>query len=203
MERLLFSYSNIYKRIIAFSVILVLVIVIIYQVHPAFQLAYSPLVVILAFFIIGLSFMVTLIIFLRFEAEMNRLQNRARPAATGDITRWKAFTASFFLGVSNLRRRRIRTALTCATLIILTFTIMSFTSVKSMRLHSRIQYQAHAPYSGFMLKNVNWQDIPQEALPVLTHAFDASGIIAPRVWLEDEDRTRSEEVPLRYRRPRI
>ncbi|MCX5880982.1 MAG: M28 family peptidase [Deltaproteobacteria bacterium] len=142
MERLLFSYSNIYKRIIAFSIILVLVIVIIYQVHPAFQLAYSPLVVILAFFIIGLSFMVTLIVFLRFEEEMNRLQNRARPAATGDITRWKAFTASFFLGVSNLRRRRIRTALTCATLIILTFTIMSFTSVKSMRLHSRIQYQA-------------------------------------------------------------
>jgi len=198
MERLLFSFSNIYKRIIAFSVILVLVIAIIYQVHPAFQLAYSPLVVILAFFIIGLSFMVTLIIFMRFEAEMNRLQNRARPVATGDITRWKAFTASFFLGVSNLRRRRIRTALTCATLIILTFTIMSFTSVKSLRLHSRIQYQAHAPYSGFMLKNANWQDIPQAALPVLTHAFDASGIIAPRVWLEDKDRTRSDEVPLRY-----
>ncbi|MBI5589299.1 MAG: M28 family peptidase [Deltaproteobacteria bacterium] len=198
MERLLFSFSNIYKRIIAFSVILVLVIGIIYQVHPAFQLAYSPLVVILAFFIIGLSFMVTLIVFLRFEAEMNQLQNRARPAATGDITRWKAFTASFFLGVSNLRRRRIRTALTCATLIILTFTIMSFTSVKSMRLHSRIQYQAHAPYSGFLLKNVNWQDIPQAALPVLTHAFDASGIIAPRVWLEGEDRTRSTEAPLRY-----
>ena len=198
MERLLFSFSNIYKRIIAFSVILVLVIAIIYQVHPAFQLAYSPLVVILAFFIIGLSFMVTLIVFLRFEEEMNRLQNRARPATTGDITRWKAFTASFFLGVSNLRRRRIRTALTCATLIILTFTIMSFTSVKSIRLHSRIQYQAHAPYSGFLLKNVNWQDIPQTALPVLTHAFDASGVIAPRIWQEGEDRTRSTEVPLRY-----
>jgi cell division protein FtsX len=198
MERLLFSYSNIYRRIIAFSVILVIVIVIIYQVHPAFQLAYSPLVVILAFFIIGLSFMVTLIIFLRFETEMNTLQNRAKPASTGEITRWKAFTASFFLGVSNLRRRRIRTALTCATLIILTFTIMSFTSVKSMRLHSRIQYQAQAPYSGFLLKNVSWQDIPQAALPVLTHAFDDSGVIAPRVWLEDEDRTRSEAVPLRY-----
>jgi len=88
--------------------------------------------------------------------------------------------------------------LTCATLIILTFTIMSFTSVKSLRLHSRIQYQAHAPYSGFLLKNVNWQDIPQAALPVLTHALDDSGIIAPRVWLEGEDRTRSTEVPLRY-----
>jgi len=198
MERLLFSFSNIYKRIIAFSVILVLVIVLIYHVHPAFQLAYSPLVVILAFFIIGLSFMVTMIIFLRFESEMNQLQNRAKPSATGELSRWKAFTASFFLGVSNLRRRRIRTALTCATLIILTFTIMSFTSVKSMRLHSRIQYQPHTPYSGFLLKNVNWQDIPKTALPVLTHAFNDASVIAPRVWLEDEDKTRSETVPFRY-----
>lgn len=198
MERLLFSFSNIYKRIIAFSVILVLVIVLIYHVHPAFQLAYSPLVVILAFFIIGLSFMVTLIIFLRFESEMNRLQNRAKPSATGELSRWKAFTASFFLGVTNLRRRRIRTALTCTTLIILTFTIMSFTSVKSMRLHSRIRYQAQAPYSGFLVKNVNWQDIPRTALPLLSYAFDDASVIAPRVWLEDEDKTRSETVPLRY-----
>ncbi len=198
MERLLFSFSDIYKRIIAFIGILLAVIVIIYHVHPAFQLAYSPVVVILAFFIIGLSFIVTLIVFLRFEEEMNRLQHRAKLDETGDIGRWKAFSASFFLGVSNLRRRRIRTALTCATLIILTFTIMSFTSVKSMRLHSRILYQPSAPYSGFLLKNVNWQDIPQEALPVLSNAFDDSGPIAPRVWFENTDRTRTRDVPLRY-----
>ncbi len=199
VERLLFSFSNIYKRIIAFSLVLTLVITIIYQVHPAFQLAYSPFVVILAFFIIGLSFMVSLIIFLRFEDEMTQLQNRARPTSTGEISRWKAFSASFFLGVSNLRRRRIRTALTCATLIILTFTIMSFTSVKSMRLHSRIQYNETAPYSGFLIKNVNWQDIPQEALPVLTSTFGASGVIAPRIWLEGHDRSRSAEIPILYK----
>ncbi len=198
MERLLFSFSDIYKRIIAFAGVLLAVIVVIYQVHPAFQLAYSPVVVILAFFIIGLSFIVTLIVFMRFEEEMSRLQRRAKPAETGDIGRWKAFSASFFLGVSNLRRRRIRTALTCATLIILTFTIMSFTSVKSMRLHSRILYQSSAPYTGFLLKNVNWQDIPQEALPVLSNAFGDAGPIAPRVWFENADRTRTRDVPLQY-----
>ncbi len=53
MERLLFSYADIYKRIIAFSIILILLIALIYNVHPAFRLAYSPMVVILAFFIMG------------------------------------------------------------------------------------------------------------------------------------------------------
>jgi len=197
-ERLLFCYSNIYKRIIAFLSILAILIAVIYNVHPAFQLAYSPMVVILAFFIMGLSMMVTLIIFFRFEAEMVSLQRRARHIKTEEISRWKAFLASFFLGVSNLRRRRLRTGLTCATLIILTFTIMSFTSVKSMRRHARIRYQPTAPYQGFLLKHASWQSLPREALGVFHNAFEGKGLVAPRVWMETEDKTEATRIPVRF-----
>ncbi|MGD2185734.1 MAG: M28 family peptidase [Desulfobacterales bacterium] len=196
MERLLFSYANIYKRIIAFVIILILLIALIYNVHPAFRLTYSPMVVILAFFIMGLSIMVTLIIFFRFEAEMTQLQTRAKLIQAEEIGRWKAFVAAFMLGVSNLRRRRLRTALTCATLIILTFTIMSFTAVKSMRLHARLLYQPTAPYTGFLLKNVNWRDLPPQALDFITNNFAQKGISVPRVWLEDENRTRTTHIPV-------
>jgi hypothetical protein len=198
MERLLFSFANIYKRIIAFLVILILLVALIYNVHPAFRLAYSPMVVILAFFIMGLSFMVTLIIFFRFEGEMAQLQTRAKLIQSEELGRWKAFVAAFMLGVSNLRRRRLRTALTCATLIILTFTIMSFTAVKSMRRHSRLLYEPTAPYTGFLLKNVNWRDLPPQALGFITNNFAQKGISVPRVWLEDEDKTRSPRVPVYY-----
>ncbi|UCH24240.1 MAG: M28 family peptidase [Deltaproteobacteria bacterium] len=199
MERLLFSFANIYKRIVAFCTILILVIALIYKVHPAFQLAYSPMVVILAFFIMGLSFMVTLIIFFRFEEEMTRLQTRAKLVQAGEVGRWKAFVAAFLLGVSNLKRRRLRTALTCTTLIILTFTIMSFTSVKSMRHHARIFYQTESPYQGFLLKNVNWRDLPPEALGVIANAFTGKGMAVPRVWLEDEDKTRAPRIPVGFK----
>ena len=198
MERLLFSYANIYKRIAAFAIILILLIALIYNVHPAFRLAYSPMVVILAFFIMGLSFMVTLIIFFRFEGEMTRLQTRAKLIQSEELGRWKAFAAAFMLGVSNLRRRRLRTALTCATLIILTFTIMSFTAVKSMRRHARLLYEPSAPYTGFLLKNVNWRDLPPQALGFISNNFAQKGISVPRVWLEDEDKTRSLRVPVYY-----
>ncbi len=198
MERLLFAYANIHKRIVAFVAILAVLITVIFQVHPAFQLAYSPLVVILAFFIMGLSLVVTLIIFFRFENEMVRLQKRASRLPAGEISRWKAFVAAFFLGVNNLRRRRLRTALTCLTLIILTFTIMSFTSVKTNRQHTRMFYQDRALYPGILMKNVNWQDLPPEALGVITNQFRDSGLVAPRVWLEDADRTRAPRIPLRY-----
>ncbi len=197
-ERLLFCFSNIYKRIIAFIGIMVLLIAVIYQVHPAFQLAYSPMVVILAFFIMGLSMMVTLIIFFRFEAEMASLQRRAHHTRAEEISRWKAFLASFFLGVSNLRRRRLRTGLTCATLIILTFTIMSFTSVKSMRRHARIRYHSTASYQGVLLKHAGWQSLPPESLGVFYNAFEQKGLVAPRVWLEAEDKTQTTRIPVRF-----
>ncbi|MFO7708569.1 MAG: FtsX-like permease family protein [Desulfobacterales bacterium] len=197
LERLLFAYANIYRRIIAFGLILAALIALIYNVHPAFQLAYSPLVVILAFLIMGLSLVVTLIVFVRFEEEIAGLQARARTVQAGEMGRWKAFGAAFLLGVSNLRRRRLRTALTCITLVILTFTIMSFTSVKSLRRQARILYEPQAPYQGFLLKNVNWSDLPAEALGVLAATFSGKGTAVPRAWLEASDRTRPTFSPLR------
>ncbi|BHH84408.1 FtsX-like permease family protein [Desulforhopalus sp. 52FAK] len=197
MERFLFSFANIYKRIIGFSVILVLLITIIYNVHPAFELAYSPMVVILAFFIIGLSFMVTLIIFFRFEDEMELLQRRASHKRPEEISRWKAFTAAFFLGVSNLRRRRIRTILTCTTLIILTFTIMSFTTIKSNQQQVRLLFQAEAPYQGLLLKKVNRQSLPPQATDILVTSMATINKPAPRVWQESHDPSKPVTVPLR------
>lgn len=197
MERFLFSYANIYKRIAAFTGILVVLIAIIYQVHPAFRLAYSPMVVVLAFFIIGLSFMVSLIIFFRFEEEMLLLQRRASHKRPAEISHWKAFVAAFFLGVSNLRRRKLRTILTCVTLVILTFTIMSFTTIKSSQKHNRLFFNSQVPYKGLMLKKVNWQSLPDQATDILVSHLQAVSTPAPRVWLEAPEPTRTVQVPLR------
>ncbi len=198
MERFLFNYANIYKRIGAFSGILLLLIAVIRQVHPAFRLAYSPTVVILAFFIIGLSLMVSLIIFFRFEEEMILLQRRASHKRPAEISHWKAFTAAFYLGVSNLRRRRVRTVLTCLTLIILTFTIMSFTTVKSGERLSKLFFQETAPYQGLLLKRVDWRSLPVEAVDSLADAFQKAGNIAPRIWLEAKDPSKAVHVPLQH-----
>jgi len=48
------------------------------------------------------------------------------------------------LGVSNMRRRKTRTWLTCITLILLTFTVMSFTSVVEAVAPTRFSSQAGA-----------------------------------------------------------
>jgi hypothetical protein len=196
LERLLFALVDIHKRILAFLLILGLIITVIYFVHPAFRLTYSPLVVILAFFILGLSVLVALIIIGRFEQEMVMLQQRARQMRGTEISRTKAFVAAFVLGVSNLRRRPIRTLLTCVTLIILTFTIMSFTTVKSLRHRGRLRLQDKSPYQGLLMKILNWDSLPPEALATTENKFKGEAIVVPRVWLENEDRTQAAVVPI-------
>jgi len=196
LERLLFSFVDIHKRIIAFLLILGLTIGVIYLVHPAFRLTYSPLVVILAFFILGLSVLVALIIMGRFEQEMELLQQRARKMRGSEISKTKAFAAAFVLGVSNLRRRPLRTLLTCVTLIILTFTIMSFTTVKSIRHRGRLRLEEKSPYKGLFMKVLNWDSLPLEALDIIRNKFNGEALVVPRVWLENEDRTRAPVVPI-------
>jgi ABC-type lipoprotein release transport system permease subunit len=197
LERFLFAFINIYKRIVSFLVILVCLIIIIYNVHPAFELAYSPVVIILAFFIIGLSSMVTWIIFYNFENEMKQLQQRGASAKEGEISLIKAFRASFFMGINNLRRRRMRTVLTCITLIILTFTLMSFTSVKNIRKHSKLFYSEKVPYQGLLVKKINWNSLPAKAFESIENTMSSEMIAAPRAWLETKDRTKPTKIPLK------
>ncbi len=196
MERVLFAFITIYKRIAGFVGILVLLIAIIYNVHPAFDLAYSPIVIILAFFILGLSAAVTWIIFNHFENEMKRFQQHGKRRNEGEITLLKAFSASFLMGVNNLRRRRVRTFLTCTTLVILTFTIMSFTSVKSIRQHSRVLFNDQTPYQGLLVKQMNWQTLPGRASKIIENSLASHMISAPRAWLETNDRAQAERIPL-------
>lgn len=198
LERLVFAFANIHKRILAFLGFLVAIIGVIYVVHPAFELTYSPMIVILAFFILGLSLLVSFIIFFRFEREMKELQQRSRHFRLTDISKSAAFGAAFVLGVTNLRRRPIRTALTCITLVILTFTIMNFTAVKSVQQSGWSSFSDDASYKGLFMKSLNWLDLPPEALQVVRSMLGDQGVVAPRVWFEIKDKTRSPIVPIQF-----
>ncbi len=197
VERVVFNHADIHKRIGAFLAVLAGVIAVVLQVHPAFRLTYSPLVVILAFFILGLSVMVALILFLRFEREMTALQKRASHVKSTEIGGMRAFAAAFAIGVGNLRRRKVRTVLTCLTLVILTFTIMSFTSVRSTRDEGEARFADAAPYRGALLKNVGWRSLPPESLAAVAGAAGPGSVVAPLGWLELPEKTLAPVTTLR------
>jgi hypothetical protein len=183
MERYLFCFRGVYQQIAAFILILLMTILTIKALHPAFQLTYNPMVVILAFFIVGLSLMVIWIIFLRFEHEMAELQRHAAHLTTSQVSKWQAFGAGFAIGVSNLNRRKLRTALTCATLVILTFTVMSFTNVKNIRKTSHTRIADSVPYQGVMVRHQYRRALLPVLLEDMETRFRGLAAVWPRAWV--------------------
>ncbi len=183
MERYLFCFRNIYQQLVAFLLILVMTILTIRALHPAFQLTYSPMVVIIAFFIVGLSLLVSWIIFMRFEEEMANEQGRTH-VGTPQASKRKAFGAGFAIGVSNLNRRKLRTGLTCITLIILTFTVMSFTNVKSFHKTTDTRIADDAAYEGVLLRHQYRQPLTPVTLTTMKARFGGDAAIWPRAWID-------------------
>ncbi len=185
MERYLFCFRSIYKQITAFFLILLITIFTIKSLHPAFQLTYNPMVVIIAFFIVALSVLVSWIIFVRFEREMEMLQKGPQGLAADreGVNKWQAFGAGFAIGASNLHRRRLRTALTCVTLIILTFTVMSFTNVKSLTKTTMTRIADRSSYNGVLIHHAIWRPLTPITLSDLEGRYADQALIWPRAWI--------------------
>ncbi len=183
MERYLFGFRQIYKQIAAFLTILIATILVIRALHPAFQLTYSPMMVIMAFFIMCLSLFVSWIIFSRFEQEMARSQQDYQSGAE-HVSRRQAFGAGFSIGVSNLNRRKLRTALTCSTLVVLTFTVMSFTSVKSSFRTTRTRIDREASYLGILVRSPLKLPLSPLLFEDIKVLFGSGYSIWPKGWIK-------------------
>ncbi len=185
LERYLFCFRNIYKQLTAFFVLLIATILTIRALHPAFRLTYNPMVVILAFFIVALSVTVAWILFVRFEREMAVSSALPGTASAKDsVNKWQAFGAGFAIGASNLNRRRLRTALTSVTLIILTFTIMSFTNVKSLTKTTMTRVGEAPTYSGVLVRHPLRLPLTSISLESLTARYEDRAVVWPRSWID-------------------
>jgi hypothetical protein len=81
-----------------------------------------------------------------------------------------------------MRRRPLRTGLTCVTLILLTFSVLSFTSIRSSLKTNRVPADGAARYDGVLVRMPAWQKMEMSAYRGLAGRFGADRV-APRAWL--------------------
>jgi hypothetical protein len=181
-ERLLFAAPEIQKQLAWFGAILLVIWVILSQVHPAFELAH-PIIVLLALMVMVMAFFVISLIVGRFNAFMADLRTRASGTATSDLSRSGTAYVAFMLGISNMRRRIMRTGLTLTTITILTFTVLSFTSFKPSIQFLGFEKEWKPPYSGILFHDVNWWSWEPTHYDYLESHFGEAGTLTPRTWL--------------------
>ncbi len=185
LERLLIGSVDVRRQVLWFFSIFITGFVLIEQVHPAFDIAVAPPMVLLAFTVFALSVFVVGVIIGKFTAQMQQIRKEQQGYLSADVGRMSAMFTAFVLGVSNMRKRKVRTALTCTTLIILTFTVLSFTSVQEILRVNRIELtEGDRAYTGVLIRDRSWNFWPSEVLPAIKNEFGGENIVVGRKWRE-------------------
>lgn len=127
MERLILGCTSVYRQLLGFAVFFLGTFLILYWLHPAFAIAQAPLIIFIAFIIIILSAVVIYIVMTRFKSELMALQG-LDTSAHRISSENSTVLAAILIGVSSMRNRPLKTFLTILTVILLTFTIISFAS---------------------------------------------------------------------------
>jgi len=182
MERLIFGFSNIKKRIGGFSLFLLAIFMIMRKVHPAFKLSSSPYVIFLAFVIMMLTGVVLMIIIAKFGDEIQKIRAAGTGVSEVDVGRASAAKAAIFIGISNLRKRKLRTTITAFTVTLLTFSVQSFTSVSSTMKFYKIPVSETPAYQGCLMRDLNWNPMQECSLDYLRGAFGSVATVIPRAF---------------------
>jgi hypothetical protein len=102
---------------------------------------------------------------------------------SADVSRAGTLLAAMQMGISTMRRRPLRTALTAVTIVLLTFTILSFASFGTRVGVVRIFAAPRPAYAGVWLRDVNWRALTVDGLDVLNGRWGGEAEVFARYWI--------------------
>ncbi|MEI6219361.1 MAG: ABC transporter permease, partial [bacterium] len=183
LERVIVGATTIYRQLLWFGVFFILTFLLLYETHPAFAIAGTPMILFLGFAVMGLSTFVIVILMRRFDAELKAMQGIAGSVHTADVSRISTLMAAMHMGVSTLRRRPLRTALTATTITLLTLTILCFASFGTQRGLVRLLRGPSPEYTGVWLHDLGWGALSQGLADVIEGRWSRGGFVCRRMWV--------------------
>ena len=183
VERVVVGATIVYRQIMWFVIFFLLTFATLFFSHPAFAIANTPIIIFLGFAIVVMSVMVIAIIMRKFEVELKALQGMTTTVHAADVSRVSTFVAAMQMGISTMRRRPLRTALTAITILLLTFTILCFASFGTQSGIVKLFSDPNPPYAGVWVHDVNWSSLSPDLLDVLEGRWGGDAKLFPRYWI--------------------
>ena len=183
LERLLIGTPHIYRQIGWFMLFFLVTFALLYMVNPAFNIAATPIIIFLAFAIIVLSSLVIFIMLRKLQTEIKKVQGLGTTVHSTDVSRLSTMMAAVNMGISTMRRRRLRTLLTAITVVLLTFTILTFASFGSSWGNRR---RIEGPLTGarrLLVRHQLWSPIPDGTYQTLRGFLETEADVVPRYWV--------------------
>ena len=131
MERLLFACVRIGRQVVAAVAIFAAMTALLWSFHPAFQISEQPLVIVMAFVILAMSVGVISMVLARFRVAVQEFRSSMAEGSGARMERGGLITSAIWLGIANMRKRKVRTLMTGSTVMLVTFALLCFSSARS------------------------------------------------------------------------
>lgn len=157
-EKLAFGFTDIRKQLGAHVVIFLVVFTLLKLLHPAFAMIRSSVMILLGFIIFLISTGILAMFSSKFKENLDSINRGRGQVKAAEVNKFGAIVTAFMLGLNNMHRRRIRTLLTCGTLVLITFVMICFTSVRNDITDTSTGI-GKAPFNGFVVKNEEFRPV--------------------------------------------
>lgn len=188
-ERLFLAGATIVRKVIGFGAFFVATFLFFYFFHPAFALATTPMIIFLAFVIIIMSTWVIALVYNKFEHEMELIRMSGMGMHKADVSRLGTLFATVQLGISNMRRRPLRTFLTAATVVLMTFILLTFASFNPSVGAQRLSLDAAPPYNGVLVRQNGWLEMSEQVGERVRQRWGDRFHLHPVRWLAPGQKT--------------
>lgn len=187
LERLLFASKSLLRQIAWSLAIFVGGFLALRVLHPAFEIVADPSMILVAFVMGSLSVVVAGFVFGKFESALKLERALLSGVRELDVGRVGVAAAAFGLGVGNMRRRKARTVLTTATLAMMTFIVLGFTSIVPDLQLNEVPSDVEPRYAGILFRNPGLDPMPAVTYRLVANHFDGRGAVARRAWFYGAD----------------
>jgi len=187
LTKLVAPWTGVRAQIASFLVLFGVMALGLALLHPAFSLSQTPMMVLLAFAMVGLAVFVMFILHARFDAGLRRLVEEAQGVESSESSRKTLAGAAFSVGVNNMRRRRIRTTLTAATIVLVTFTMLSVISIGQSLAPYRRRTESKSPYDGVLFAKAGMSPISESEADHVWTLLSPYGQVVRRSWTQRLD----------------
>lgn len=183
LQKLLFQLDRLEQQVLAFVLMFVGTYIVFRFIHPAFAIAMNPEAIFIAFLLGTVGCFVTWVLHSKFEEEM-RLVFRSHTGAEMDVGYVSAGQTAMMIGVSNMKRRRVRTVLTTGTIVLVVFTMLAFSSVSKKMMPTILPEGSRARYTGFFYHWPGGKPMDEPTRQVLVDLFAGRAKVLVRRMME-------------------
>ncbi|MEM3647720.1 MAG: M28 family peptidase [Thermoproteota archaeon] len=181
-ERLVFNYVGL-RRVFTMMMISFLLVLVLFFFHPGFHLANNLLMILIGLGVVAIIIPLLSFLYSEASATTRAVSSRILGIHSMASSVGAVFSTALGLGVQWMRKRPFRSTLTLASITIITFALMTFTSLASVAI-PRVVTRTDVPisYSGVLIRQRPWSNIPTELWVKLKYEFEGSAYVAARGW---------------------